>query len=56
MAEPALHRALIEMLPVRLPHPLAAGEAAQQGNRRVGEEVERQDQRRLPMAVRGHVD
>ena len=53
MSEAAPHRLLIEMLAMRQPDPLAAREAAQQCDRRVGEEIQRQDQRDLPVSARG---
>ncbi len=53
MAEAAPHGLLIEMLAVRQPDALAAGEAAQQRDRRVGQEIERQDQRDLPVPAGG---
>src|ERR1700716_4137957 len=45
MAVAALRRTLVKMLAMRLPHPLAAQQPARQGDRRIGEEIERQDQR-----------
>src|SRR6266567_5301306 len=51
MTEAALHGTLIEMLAVRLPDRLAAGETARQRHARVGEEIKRQDQRDLPAAA-----
>jgi hypothetical protein len=47
-------RALIEMLAMRLPDALAAQKAHQQGQRRIGEVIKRQDQRWCPEPLGGH--
>ncbi len=56
MAEPALHGALIEMRAVRVPRLLAAECPADQHQRGVGEVIQRQDQRRRPLAGRRRLD
>src|SRR5271168_2447708 len=56
MAETATHGLLVEMLAVREPDALAAEQTARERNRRVGEEVERQDQRDPPISANREIE
>ena len=56
VVEPVSYRLLIKMLAVRLPDPLTAQQPPEKSDRRVGKEIERQNQCDLPVAAGGQAE
>src|SRR5271163_1732608 len=56
VAETTTHGLLVEMLAMRLPYPLAAEQATGEGNRGIRKEIERQDQRDLPISANREIE